>query len=405
MTNKRMTSRLGEIFANMTRKQPTTTSMLGELLANQHLAVPLHDALGHLARLEQQRNARIEELERKCASLTERLDAQQTEVAQMSVRTVQAESQSALLGARIEALEAVQQEATHQEEARREQELREKACMDVLLRQHVRFSPTLRAQLVGADSVSSALHDFVLINVETTPFGSLLTDPNRGGDDPSQQIVPVPTVFAIQRAPLTRAQWELVKGVSAYARNEDKHKPVCGQTVWDLLAFCNELSELDGLEPCYELRDPKGGRRSARLKSLHVRGYRLPLEVEWEAAARAGGTDPWYGELDHIAWHAQNSGGVPKPVGQLQPNANGLYDILGNVRELAWWVDLGHDAFETVKVFSHHNCGPIGRGGSYLHEPTACQFNSRSLLSLINSSPDLGVRLVRTVEVRDSVRA
>jgi formylglycine-generating enzyme required for sulfatase activity len=64
-------------------------------------------------------------------------------------------------------------------------------------------------------------------------------------------------------------------------------------------------------------------------------GGRLPTEAEWEYAARAGSAQPYYGILSQIAWYAGDSGDAPHPVGTKQPNAFGLYDMLGNVSE---WV-------------------------------------------------------------------
>ncbi len=63
--------------------------------------------------------------------------------------------------------------------------------------------------------------------------------------------------------------------------------------------------------------------------------YRLPTEAEWEYAARAGSTSARYGELNAVAWYDDNSGKETHPVGHKQPNAWGLYDMLGNLWE---WV-------------------------------------------------------------------
>ena len=94
---------------------------------------------------------------------------------------------------------------------------------------------------------------------------------------------------------------------------------------------------------------------------------RLPTEAEWEYAARAGSTAARYGELDAVAWYTSNSGGKTHEVGQKQPNAFGLYDILGNVWE--WVSDWNATSYPPGAATDPH--GPssgeyrVLRGGSW----------------------------------------
>lgn len=105
--------------------------------------------------------------------------------------------------------------------------------------------------------------------------------------------------------------------------------------------------------------------------------YRLPTEAEWEYACRAGTKTafPFGNEassLKEYAYFKDNSGAKFHKVGQLKPNAWGLYDMLGNLSE--WTLDqYDAKAYEKLSAKSDNPLTPPGpryprvvRGGSYL---------------------------------------
>lgn len=131
--------------------------------------------------------------------------------------------------------------------------------------------------------------------------------------------------------------------------------------------------------------------------------YRLPTEAEWEYAARAGSESAYtFGSdrtaLSQYAWYGKNSEGRTHPVGQLNPNAWGLYDLHGNVHE---WCQ---DWFDRNYYSQSPSVDPSGpetglakalRGGDWGSEDWYCRCASRSLSSPDRRSNRLGFRLIR----------
>lgn len=71
-----------------------------------------------------------------------------------------------------------------------------------------------------------------------------------------------------------------------------------------------------------------------------VKGLRatFPTDAQWEHACRAGTTGTHAGKLDDMGWYAANSGNQTHVVKMKLPNAWGVYDMHGNVRQ--WCADV-----------------------------------------------------------------
>jgi hypothetical protein len=110
--------------------------------------------------------------------------------------------------------------------------------------------------------------------------------------------------------------------------------PKTGVNFIDCIHFCNQLSMLSNLPPCY-IWDSDKSVLSIDEKS---NGYRLLTDMEWVYVAKADTTNTWSGantesELKDFAWFNKNASWTVHEIGQKKPNEWGMYDMSGNVYE------------------------------------------------------------------------
>lgn len=189
--------------------------------------------------------------------------------------------------------------------------------------------------------------------------------------------------------------------------------PVKRVSWYGAAAFCNWLSELEGLPPAYNLDD-------WRLINRPARGFRLPSEAEWEFACRGSVTNPnrylpfSFGDdapLDlstcdpsdilnaHMVW-CGNSNQWTEAVGIRMPNDLGLHDVHGNVRE--WCEDEWHGDYsgegrpDDGRAWTSHSGGAKTiRGGGWIDLPANCRSASRMAAPPELRSSAIGFRVVR----------
>jgi formylglycine-generating enzyme required for sulfatase activity len=197
-------------------------------------------------------------------------------------------------------------------------------------------------------------------------------------------LVTVPG-FYIGKYEVTQGQWMAV--MDDYPSPFEGDNFPVRQVSWkDAKEFCLKLSQMTGKK------------------------YRLPSEAEWEYACRAGSTGPYAGNLNQIAWYVDDEdSGKPHPVGQLDSNDFGLFDMHGDVWE--WCEDVWHDRYGGRR----HGFPPtdgstwltegnqkyrVVRGGSWRDLPRHCRSANRHWKSPSVRHARIGFRVAMSAKAQ-----
>lgn len=206
------------------------------------------------------------------------------------------------------------------------------------------------------------------------PAGEFRMGSNSGDEDEQPvRAERITQAFYIGKYEVTQNQWEAIMGTQPWVARENvqigDQYPAVYVSWLEARDFVARLNKLEGCT-C----------------------YRLPTEVEWEYAARAGTRSSYsFGrstrQLGRYAWYAGNvnSHKFAHVVGGKQPNPWGLHDMHGNVWE--WVADWHKEDF-----------GPRIRGGSWGSPASSLRSSNRSAAPAERQASHIGFRVVRLTE-------
>lgn len=265
--------------------------------------------------------------------------------------------------------------------------------------------------------------EMVVVPAGSFMMGSPKTEPGWLKIESPQHAVTVARPFAIGRHPVTRGQfaafvkqtgYETEGGAWVFAGGTSKEDP---QASWRNLGF---LQDENHPVVCVSWNDAKAF--AAWLSTESGQLYRLPSEAEWEYAARAGTTTPfWWGSTITPAQANYNGNyvylkksigefrgktgpefrGGTVAVGEFEANPWGLYQVLGNVLE--WCEDIWNEDFDGAPsdgspLLQGGFDDRVLRGGYWAADPKALRSAFRGFFTRPDSRFDIqGFRLGRTL--------
>jgi formylglycine-generating enzyme required for sulfatase activity len=226
-------------------------------------------------------------------------------------------------------------------------------------------------------------------------MGSSESDPTAMSDEQPQHPVMLNKPFYLGIYEVTQRQYRTVMGDNPSHFKGSNDLPV-EQVSWlKAVEFCNKLSKREKRKPFYRINETE-------VAIVGGRGYRLPMEAEWEYACRAGTASTYSfgadaGMLGEYAWYEKNAKKETHPVGQKLPNAWGIHDMLGNVCE---WCGDWYDSKYYVSSPGLNPSGPlsasarVNRGGAWNSVPRDSRSAFRLKDAPTNRFGNLGFRVV-----------
>ena len=289
---------------------------------------------------------------------------------------------------------------------------------------------TQSAPTASSYTPSGIVPSMVLVEKGSFTMGDTWGDGYSDDEQPTHKVT-FTYDFYIGKYETTFDEYDAFCNATGRSKPEDEgwgraNRPVIYVSWWDAIAYCNWLSQKEGLPVAYRLKgevnegqllDSSGDLTTDITK---VVGYRLPTEAEWEYATRGGNRSEGYkysgsDNVDDVAWYWRNSGDKyltgdwdyetimenncrTQEVGKKAPNELGIYDMSGNVWE--WcsdWYGSYSSSAQTNPYNSTAGSYRVIRGGCWNNAETYVRVAIRYRFSPTYAGYVIGFRICRTV--------
>ena len=228
--------------------------------------------------------------------------------------------------------------------------------------------------------------EMMVIPAGSFMMGSPASEAGRRSDEGPQRQVTVRAPLAVGRFEVTFAEWDACVAAGGCShRPSDQgwgriNRPVINVSWDDAQEYVRWLSQRSG------------------------RSYRLLTEAEWEYAARAGTTTPYFTGTSISTGQANFDGNNvdrTQPVGSFAANRFGLHDMAGNVWE--WVEDCSMESYagapsDASRAVVGGACSSrVMRGGSWRNSsPLLRSANRFTGFGAGLRTPNIGFRVART---------
>ena len=286
------------------------------------------------------------------------------------------------------------------------------------------------AEILRTSDTGSSLWDCAMCpEMVITPAGSYTigsrdAEPGRARDEGPRRRITLAYAMAVSRFEITRDEYEAFVAATGHPVGVGCLTDRMRRGVWEIDAvstFRDPSMPQTSRHPaaCVSWEDAQA--YVAWLNAETRGGYRLLTESEWEFLARAGSTTtyPWGDDVNagcaymngadataraaYADWPTAdcNDGALKSsPVGMYQPNAFGLYDMIGNLAD--WVQDCYVASYEALPNNGAEQDGAMcaartNRGGSWGSLPPYLRTADRFRKPPAHRDDSIGIRVARAL--------